>query len=177
MLRALFAAGRYQDVAAVADAALEASGTDYNVYVPITNALGALGKKDALDNIRQREVQTLENHLKTVPEDARARSVLAGDYAAMGRIEDAVREANLSITLRPNEATVLYNAACVFCQIERKADALAALRKAWEAGFIDPDWVRRDPDLALLHGDPEFERLYPKEAMEGGASGTGGEGR
>jgi hypothetical protein len=22
-------------------------------------------------------------------------------------------------------------------------------------------WARRDSDLALLHGDPEFERLYP----------------
>ena len=177
MLRALFAAGRYQDVAAVADAALEASGTDYNVYVPITNALGALGKKEALDNMRQREILALEAHLRTVPEDARARSVLAGDYAAMNRVEEAVREANLSITLRPNEATVLYNAACVFCQIERKDDAIAALRKAWEAGFIDPDWVRRDPDLALLHGDPEFERLYPAESMEGGTAKPEGESR
>jgi len=41
---------------------------------------------------------------------------------------------------------------------------LEALRKAWEAGFKDPDWARRDPDLALLHGDPEFERLYPEKA-------------
>jgi non-specific serine/threonine protein kinase len=173
MLRALFAAGRYQDVAAVAEAALEASGTDYNVFVPICNALGALGKKDALDQMRQREILALENHLKTVPEDARARGILAGDYAAQGRVDDAVREANLSITLRPNEATVLYNAACVFCQIERKEDALAALRKAWEAGSRDPHWARRDPDLALLHGDPEFERLYPAEAMEGGTEGEG----
>jgi non-specific serine/threonine protein kinase len=168
MLRALFAAGRFQDVAAVADAALEACGTDYNVYVPITNALAAIGKKDALENVRQREILALESHLRTVPEDARARSVLAGDYAALSRTDDALREANLAITLRPNEATVLYNAACVFCQLQRKPDALAALRKAWEAGFIDPDWVRRDPDLALLHGDPEFERLYPEGAMEGG---------
>jgi non-specific serine/threonine protein kinase len=175
MLRALFAAGRYQDVAAVADAALEASGTDYNVYVPITNALGALGKKDALDNMRQRVILALESHLKTVPEDARARGLLASEYAAIARVDDAVREANLSITLRPNEATVLYNAACVFCQIERKADALAALRKAWEAGFKDSSWARRDPDLALLHGDPEFERLYPAEAADGGARPAAGE--
>jgi non-specific serine/threonine protein kinase len=35
------------------------------------------------------------------------------------------------------------------------------LRKAWDAGFRDPTWARRDPDLALLHGDAEFERLYP----------------
>ena len=32
--RALFAAGRYQEVADIADAALEASGEDYNIYVP-----------------------------------------------------------------------------------------------------------------------------------------------
>ena len=166
MLRALFAAGRYQDVAAMADAALEASGTDYNVYVPITNALDALGKKDALEQMRQREIQALENHLKTVPEDARARLLVAADYAAAGHTEEAMREATLGMALRPNEATVLYNAACVFCQLGKKAEGLAALKKACDAGFTDPDWARRDPDLALLHGDPEFERLYP-EPQEG----------
>jgi tetratricopeptide (TPR) repeat protein len=165
MLRALFADGRYQEIAAIADAALEASGTDYNVYVPITNALDSLGKKDALAQMRQREIQALENHLKTVPEDARARLLLAADYAATGHTEEAMREANLGIALRPNEATLLYNAACVFCRLGKKEDGLAALKKAWNAGFIDPDWARRDPDLALLHGDPEFEKLYPtKEA-------------
>jgi non-specific serine/threonine protein kinase len=39
-----------------------------------------------------------------------------------------------------------------------------ALKKAWNAGFKEADWARRDPDLALLHGDPEFERLYPESA-------------
>ena len=38
--RALFAAGRYQEVADIADAAVEAAGDDYSVYVPIINALG-----------------------------------------------------------------------------------------------------------------------------------------
>jgi non-specific serine/threonine protein kinase len=161
MLRALFAAGRYQEVATVAEAAIEASGTDYNVYVPITNALDSLGKKDALAQMRQREIQALEAHIRTVPEDARARLLLAADYAATGHTEEAMREANLGIALRPNEATLLYNAACVFCQLGKKADGMAALKKAWDAGFIDPDWARRDPDLALLHGDPEFEKLYP----------------
>ncbi|MBV8515737.1 MAG: hypothetical protein JO260_10635, partial [Acidobacteria bacterium] len=43
----------------------------------------------------------------------------------------------------------------------RKAEALDALRKAHEEGFKDATWARRDPDLTLLHGDPEFDRLYP----------------
>ncbi len=92
----------------------------------------------------------------------RARVLLASDYAEIGRREDAVREANLAVALRPNEATVLYNVACVFCGIENKPEALEALRKAWNAGFKDADWARRDPDLAFVHGDPEFERLYPE---------------
>jgi non-specific serine/threonine protein kinase len=161
MLRALFAAGRYQEVAAIAEAAIESSGTDYNVYVPIINALDALGKKDAEDKLRQREILALENHLKTVPEDARARMLLAADYASTDREEDALREASLATTLRPDDANVQYNAACVYGQLGKKPEALAAIRKSWEGGMRDPDWARRDPDLVLLHGDPEFEKLFP----------------
>jgi hypothetical protein len=73
-----------------------------------------------------------------------------------------VREASLAMVLRPNEATVLYNAACTFANLGKKAEAIDALRKAWDAGYKDAEWTRRDPDLTILHGDPEFERLYPQ---------------
>ena len=161
LCRSLFASGQYQELATIADEALEASGEDYNCYVPIMNALEVMGKQEALRNTRQRRVAALENHVKHVPEDARARILLASDYAQMDRVEDAVRETNFAVALRSSEATVLYNAACVFCVLKRKTDALASLRKAWDAGFKDADWARRDPDLSLLHGDPEFEKLYP----------------
>jgi len=46
----------------------------------------------------------------------------------------------------------------------RKSEALDALRRAWDAGLKDADWARRDPDLTLLHGDPEFDRLFPESA-------------
>jgi tetratricopeptide (TPR) repeat protein len=162
LCRAMFAAGRYQEVVDIADTATEASGDDYNVYVPIMNALGALGKQEALLNMHMRRNVALENHLKPVPEDARARTLLASGYIALGRNDDAMREANLAMALRPNEATVLYNVACIFCQMKMKDEALDALRKAWNAGFKEADWARRDPDLALLHGDPEFEKMYPE---------------
>jgi serine/threonine protein kinase len=167
LCRALFSAGRYQEVAEAADAAVEASGEDYNVYVPIINALGALGKEETRKNFQQRRVAALENHVKQVPEDARARILLAGDYADMGRAEDAMKEVNLAITLRANEASILYNAACTYVALKKKTEAMDALRKAWEAGFKDAVWARRDPDLALLHGDPEFERMYPEKGAAG----------
>jgi non-specific serine/threonine protein kinase len=140
---------------------VEASGEDYNVYVPILNCLGAMGKDEAVRNMRQRRMAALENHLKQVPEDARARILLGSDYAYLGRADDALRELNLAVTLRANEASILYNAACLYCKLRRKTDALDALRKSWEAGFKDAAWARRDPDLAILHDEPEFDRLYP----------------
>jgi non-specific serine/threonine protein kinase len=160
--RAMFSAGRYQEVVDMTEEALAASGDDYNVYVPIENATGALGKLEALKNLRVRFMQTLESHLRPVPEDARARVLLAGLYAELGRLDDALREANLAMALRPNEATVLYNLACAYCAMKRKDEALEAMKKAWTAGFRESDWARRDPDLALLHGDPDFERMYPE---------------
>src|ERR1700676_1019627 len=161
LCRALCAAGRYQEVVDVMDVALEASGEDYNAYVPIMNALNALGKYEVNKNILQRCSAALENHLAQVPEDARARILLGSNYAELNRVEDAMRETTMAMTLRANEASILYNAACVFCLLKKKLEALDALRKAYDAGFKDPNWARRDPDMALLLGDPEFERLYP----------------
>ncbi len=81
LCRALFSAGRYQEVVDLMETALEVSGEDYNVYVPVANSLGALGKKDAHRNLLLRRIGALENHLKQVPEDARARVLMATDYA------------------------------------------------------------------------------------------------
>jgi serine/threonine protein kinase/tetratricopeptide (TPR) repeat protein len=169
LCRALFSAGRYQEVVDVMDAGLEASGEDYNIYVPLANSLGALGKREAYMNLLQRRLTALENHLKQVPEDARARILLGTDYAELGREEDALRELNLAVTLRAGEASILYNAACLYCTLKKKQEGMDCLRKAWEAGFRDSSHARRDPDLALLHDDPEFHRMYPEKPAGGAA--------
>jgi serine/threonine protein kinase/tetratricopeptide (TPR) repeat protein len=162
LCRALFSAGRYQEVMEATENALEVSGEDYNVYIPIANALGALGKKDAYRNLLMRRMGALENHLKQVPEDARARILLATDYAELNRVDDSLKELQLALTLRANEASILYNAACTYAMLNRKKEALDTLRSAWEAGFKDSTWARRDPDLTMLHDDPEFQRMYPQ---------------
>ena len=163
LARALFAAGHYQEVADVAEEATKAAGEDYNIYAPICNALGALGKNEALRNMRLRRTRVLEDQISNVPEDVRARILLAIDYASLGRIDDAMREVNLAMMFRPDEALVLYNAACAFCMMGKKTEAMDALRKSHAAGFRDPDWARQDPDLAILHDDPEFNRIYPPQ--------------
>src|SRR6202522_3576018 len=61
LCRALFAAGRYQEVLDMAEGAIEASGEDYNVYVPINNSFAAMGKTEANRNMTHRLIAALEN--------------------------------------------------------------------------------------------------------------------
>jgi non-specific serine/threonine protein kinase len=159
--RALFESGRYQEVVDIMEEALAHAGENYNTTIPIHNALGALGKREALGNYTFREIAIFEEQLKKAPEDARARVLLAGNYAAQGRVEEADREVDLAMALRPDDTMILYNSACVFCQMNKAPEAMVALKKAWEAGYRNPIWTRQDPDLAILHGLPEFEELYP----------------
>ncbi len=167
LCRALFSAGRYQEVVDVMEAALAHAGENYITVVPIANAISALGKNEARQNFRHRSREIYELHLRKAPEDARARVLLADDYANMGRLEDATREADLAMMLCPDDAMIMYNVACLFCGMGKRTEALEAMKKAWECGYRDNGWARRDPDLAPLLGDPEFDKLFP-EVAEGG---------
>jgi len=68
--RTLFSAGKYQEVVDMMEEAIAHAGENYNTTIPIHNALGALGKTEALNNYLHREVAIYEEHLKKVPEDA-----------------------------------------------------------------------------------------------------------
>src|SRR5581483_10249106 len=126
--RALFSAGRYQEVVDMAEEAMAHAGENYNTTIPIHNSLGALGKTDALKNYLHRELAMYEEQVKKVPEDARVRVLLAGDYAIQGRFEEAKREAEMAMILRPDDSMILYNVACAFCAMNNAPDALNAMR-------------------------------------------------
>jgi non-specific serine/threonine protein kinase len=157
--RSYFASGRYQEAADLAERAIEANGDDYNVFIPYTLSLSRLGLKETERKYQERFAQALEKQLEMVPEDVRARILIAGTYANLGRTEDSLRHLDTAVALRPNDTNVLYNAACTLGVLQKKAEALAMLRKALAAGYGNLEWVSRDPDLACLRDDPEFQAL------------------
>jgi serine/threonine protein kinase/Flp pilus assembly protein TadD len=162
--RAYFASGRFKEAADLIERAVEANGDDYNVYIPYTNCLDRLGNTEVSRRFREMEMLVLERQLEMVPEDVRARGLLAADYANIGRVDDAIRHAEMAVALRPSDSSVLYNAACTYGVLRKKAEALAILKRAKEAGYSNDHWPRQDPDLMCLHGEPEFDTLFP--AME-----------
>jgi non-specific serine/threonine protein kinase len=159
--RAYFASGRFQEAAEITEKAIEANGDDYNVFVPFVNSLGRLGRVSELKRYREMEMHALERQLELVPEDVRARSLLAADYASLGRSDDAVRHIEMVVALRPNDSSVLYNAACTNAVLGKKPEAIDLLRRALAVGYSNFDWPRQDPDLAAVHEDPEFLKLFP----------------
>ena len=158
LARSYFASGRLQEVAALIEHALAANGDDYNLYIPLANSLENLGQTEALREINQRHKQVLEQQLQMVPEDVRARVLLATLHAH-NDADRATLELERAISLRPDDSNILYNAACVYARLSRKQDALAVLKKAKEHGYRNIAWLARDPDLACLRDEPEFKRL------------------
>jgi serine/threonine protein kinase/Flp pilus assembly protein TadD len=157
--RAYFASARYEDAAQLAESALEIVSSDYNALVPLINSLERLGRIADAERLRRREKEVLEHQLQQFPDDVRARILLAADLANLGQPEDAVLHVRIAVAMRPTDANVLYNAACTYGLLGMKVDALAHFRRSIEAGYSNTDWCTNDPDLKILHDDPEFKRL------------------
>jgi non-specific serine/threonine protein kinase len=157
--RAYFASDRFEEAALIVEQALEANGDDYNTYIPFLMSLERLERKVEAGRVRERYMRALERQLELVPDDVRARILLAVQYAGTGRGDDAVTQLERAVHMRPDDGNTLYNAACVLGVLGRKSETLDMLRRALAAGYANYDWVQRDPDLAIVHDDPDFKAL------------------
>ena len=168
--RAYFASGRFEDVAAIAERAFEANGDDYNTYLPFRNAFARLGRMKDYDNVQKQLVTVLRKQLEQVPEDVRARILMAAELAGAGEVDETERHLQMAIALRPNDTNVLYNAACTYGILNKKKEALETLKKAIECGYGNLEWIKQDPDLLLLRDDPEFQKLVNRTQPNGSTS-------
>lgn len=158
--RAYFASGRFEEAAALTEQALEANGDDYNTYVPYQLSFGRLGREKEMRQVRERMIAVLRQQLELAPEDVRARILLASNlaYYEQGG-EESIRHLQTAVALRPKDGNTLYNAACTYGVLGKKAEALATLKKAVAAGYANMNWVAKDSDLDCLHDDPEFQKI------------------
>ena len=157
--RALLSQGKYQEAVDLAEEAIEASADDYNTYIPYAVCMKRLGLLKEAEKLRLRMVAVLRQQLELVPEDVRARILLSSNLASSGEVDECIRHLQTAVALRPNDPNILYNAACTYGVMTRKAEALAMLKKAIAAGWGNPNWAARDSDLDCLHDDPEFRKL------------------
>jgi tetratricopeptide (TPR) repeat protein len=157
--RAMMSQGKYEQGAMLAVEAIEANGDDYNTYVPFGVCLENIGRLADGTKLREQMNGVLRKQLETVPEDVRARILLASNLANAGDEDEAIRHLQTAVALRPNDGNTLYNSACTYGCLKRKNEALDALKRAIAAGYGNLNWAARDPDLNCLHDNAEFRKL------------------
>jgi len=157
--RAMMSQGKYEQGAMLAAEAIEANGDDYNTYVPFGVCLENIGRLADGTKLREQMNGVLRKQLETVPEDVRARILLASNLANAGDEDEAIRHLQTAVALRPNDGNTLYNSACTYGCLKRKNEALDALKRAIAAGYGNLNWAARDPDLNCLHDNAEFRKL------------------
>jgi tetratricopeptide (TPR) repeat protein len=158
--RMFHAQDKYAEAAQLAERAIECNGDDYNTYIPFDQSLERLGRKKEAEDVRERMTRVLRQQLELVPEDVRARILLATNLAYhVQDADEAIRHLKTAVALRPNDPNTLYNAACTYGVLARKSEALDAIKKAFASGYGNESWAANDSDLDCLHDEPEIRKL------------------
>lgn len=115
--------------------------------------------------MQERFLKVLRQQLELVPEDVRARILLATQLASFKEHGDeAIRHLQTAVALRPNDPSTLYNAACTYGVLGKRTEALETVKKSFAAGYSNREWAANDTDLDCLHDDPEFQKMVGLKA-------------
>lgn len=118
-------------------------------------------------SVEEQELKFLERLAERLPADEALLKTLGDLYTRAGFYEKGLAMDRRLVVLCPDQATVWYNLGCSLALVGRRAEALAALRRAVELGYRDGEWMSRDEDLRSLRDDAEFRALLRQITAEG----------
>ena len=107
----------------------------------------------------KQELEFLQAVARRLPEDTDVMRALGDLYTRTGAYEEGLRVDERLSRLCAGDPLVWYNLACSLALSSRTDDALDALSRAVELGYDDYEWLKKDTDLAALHGDSRFESI------------------
>ncbi len=128
----------------------------YTAYGDLRMVYERLGEKEKKDETLQASLRILPRYLLQHPDDARAHMFFAIGLSQTDKEAEAKVEAAKSIELSPGDTVTLYNAACFYCTLGEKKLAAGTLKNAIIAGWVDYEWIKRDPDLESIRNEPEY---------------------
>ena len=103
-----------------------------------------------------------EQQLDIDPTNRRALSLTPQALFNDGQIERALEWTNKALKLYPDDASILFNAACFMAKTGRKGEALDYLENVFGRGYGKLDWIEHDPDFDSLREEPRFKALLDK---------------
>jgi adenylate cyclase len=158
LARMLFQMGRFEEAAGEFDAANEVR-PDHGSAFFAGQAYEALGWDDrALERYRD-AVDRVAEHMELNPDDPRAATIRAVALHRIGQREEALEWGRRAVEIDPDDGGVRYNVACLYAVAGEVDLCLEALEMALDAGFGNPEWLEKDPDLRAVQDHPRFRAL------------------
>jgi tetratricopeptide (TPR) repeat protein len=105
------------------------------------------------------EMKFFSDVLERYPDYVDVLRVFGNLLTKKGHHEESLEVDRRLVRLRPEDATAHYNLACSYCLLRKHEQTLTALRKAFELGYNDFRFLRKDRDLESIRQDRRFKVL------------------
>ena len=140
---------------------LEAMTDRYMALGWLSNAYVLLGRDEDARRADRMLLDRLLSIVRREPEAVHQRGMLGITLVRLGEIDAGLAQIDRSIALAPEDGRIRYNAACGYALAGRPDEAIAQLKEGIRniPNYLS-DWPPRDPDLAAVHGHPEFKKLF-----------------
>jgi adenylate cyclase len=161
--RLYFTTDREREAIEPLEKVIELNPNFYTAYGDLRISYERIGNTEKTEETRKRAIALFPKYLAQNPDDARAHLFFALDLSKIGRLEEAKKEVATALELSPNDAVMLYNAACFYASNGETKRAIDSLRQALAAGFNQIVWIKRDPDLESIRKDPEYLELIKEK--------------
>jgi len=159
--RSSFARGDMEKSAEMFLKASEVRQEDYQSLILLGQSLRVMGKDNVNDVIRK-GISKARKQLELNPADTRALSLGSGTLYDLGEEREAFEWIERAIKLYPDDASNLFNGACLYAKAGYRDKALSMLEHAFTRGYGNKAWMEKDPDYDSLRDEPRFKALLEK---------------
>ncbi len=118
-----------------------------------------LGEKEKYRQTLNSIVKISPGYIIKHPEDTYRRMSYAVTLAILGDAEKAKAEGEKAIELSPNDPIMMYYGACLYSRLNDKARAIDLLADAVNHGYVNFEWIKRDPDFEYIRSEPGYIKL------------------
>ncbi len=157
--RTTFQRGDLAKAASLYEQASKLNPDDYQAVSLLVGVYHGLGMVEEAAATQKRALQLVEKHIENHPDDPRALYLGAGILARFGEKDKGIEWAKRALAIEPEEATILYNVACVYSLLGYYDEAINCLEKVMEHGIFYKNWAAKDSDLDALRNNPRFHAL------------------
>jgi adenylate cyclase len=155
--------GRKEAAVVHFERAAQLSETNYINLSLAASCYRALGRVAECKAASARAIERMERDIAIRPDNAHALAHGSSDLIHLGEFERAKEWISRALMIEPDDLTNHYNLACSLAQLNETEQALDLLE-----GYVEKmpasriGWIKRDPDLVLLHDHPRYQALVAR---------------